>query len=231
MKRAMRGTAWVAAFALLSFALVGCGNKSENTATESNAPAGASRSAAPGFPARPAVETVAIPADTPLAVVLDQSISTQSASAGQEFDASLIEPVMVGGKVVIPRDARAKGHVVESNSSGRLTHRAHLALTLDSVEVGGKTYDVHTTTIGRESSSHKKRNLVIIGGTSALGAIIGGVAGGGKGAAIGAAAGAGAGTAGAAITGKKQVALPAESRLTFRLTEPVKVEVRSKAAS
>jgi outer membrane lipoprotein SlyB len=231
MKRAMRSTAWVAAFALLSFALAGCGNKSENTATEPNAPAAKSGSTAPAFPVKPAAETVTIPADTPFAVVLDQTISTESAGTGQEFNASLIEPVRIGGKVAIPRDARATGHVVEANSSGRLTHRAHLSLTLDSVEVGGKTYDIRTTTIARESSSHKKRNLVIIGGTSALGAIIGGVAGGGKGAAIGAAAGAGAGTAGAAITGKKRVTLPAESRLTFRLTEPVKVEVSAKAAS
>jgi outer membrane lipoprotein SlyB len=227
MKRSMRGSAWLAMLALLSIALVGCGNKSENTGAESNAPAAKGSSSA-AFPVKPAGETVTIPAGTPIAVVLNQSISTQSATTGQEFDASVIEPVEVGGKVVIPRDAPVKGHVVEANSSGRLTHRAHLSLTLDSVEVGRKTYDVRTTTLGRESSSHKKRNLVIIGGTSALGAIIGGVAGGGKGAAIGAAAGAGAGTAGAAITGKKNVALPAEARLTFRLTEPVKVQVSSK---
>jgi outer membrane lipoprotein SlyB len=226
MMRSMRGRAWLATFALLSFSLVGCGNKSENSAG-SNAP-GAKGSSSAVFPVKPATDTVTIPADTPIAVVLNQSISTASATSGQEFDASLIEPVVVGGKVAIPRDAAAKGHVVEANSSGRLTHRAHLSLTLDSVEVGGKTYDVQTTTIGRESSSHNKRNLVVIGGGTALGAIIGGIAGGGKGAAIGAAAGAGAGTAGAAITGKKNVALPAEARLTFRLTEPVKVQVSAK---
>jgi hypothetical protein len=231
MERTMRGTAWIATFALLSFALAGCGNKSENTATGPNAPTAKSGSVSPAFPVKPAADTVTIPADTLLPVVLDQTISTESASAGQEFNASLIEPITVGGKVAIPRDARATGHVVEANSSGRLTHRAHLSLTLDSVEVGGKTYDIRTTTVARESSSHKKRNLIIIGGTSALGAIVGGIAGGGKGAAIGAAAGAGAGTAGAAITGKKRVTLPAESRLSFRLTEPVKVQVPTKAAS
>jgi len=230
MKRFLRGTASLAALALLSLLFVGCGNKSANT-TDSNAPAASSDSNAPGFPVSPAVESVTIPADTPLAVVLDQSISTQSATSGQEFDASVIEPVSIAGKVVIPRNARAKGHVVESASSGRLTHRAHLALTLDSVEVGSNTYDIRTTTIGRSSSSHNKRNAVIIGGGTALGAIIGGIAGGGKGAGIGALAGAGAGTAGAAITGKKRITLPAESRLTFRLTEPVTVKLSSKPAT
>jgi hypothetical protein len=49
------------------------------------------------------------------------------------------------------------------------------------------------------------------------------LAGGGKGAAIGAAAGAGAGTGGAAFTGNKEIVLPAESALSFRLTSPLEV--------
>jgi hypothetical protein len=58
----------------------------------------------------------------------------------------------------------------------------------------------------------------MIGGGAGLGAIIGGIAGGGKGALIGGAAGAGAGTATAAITGKKDIRISAETHLTFRLT-------------
>lgn len=53
------------------------------------------------------------------------------------------------------------------------------------------------------------------------GALIGGLAGGGKGALVGAALGAGAGTAGAAYTEEKEIALPAESALSFKLSEPV----------
>jgi hypothetical protein len=49
-------------------------------------------------------------------------------------------------------------------------------------------------------------------------------AGGGKGALIGAALGAGAGTAGSAYTGEKEIVLPAESALSFTLTEPVTVK-------
>jgi hypothetical protein len=68
-----------------------------------------------------------------------------------------------------------------------------------------------------------KRSTGFIGGGAAAGALIGALAGGGKGAAIGAAAGAGAGTAGAAFTGNKDIVLPAESALSFRLKEPVTV--------
>ena len=59
---------------------------------------------------------------------------------------------------------------------------------------------------------------------AALGAAIGAVAGGGKGALVGAALGAGAGTAGSAYTGEK-IVLPAESALSFTLTEPVTIKM------
>jgi len=56
-----------------------------------------------------------------------------------------------------------------------------------------------------------------------LGALIGGLAGGGKGAGIGALAGGGAGAGGAAFTGNKDVVLPAESALSFKLEQPIEV--------
>ena len=72
--------------------------------------------------------------------------------------------------------------------------------------------------------SHKKRNLALIGGGSGGGALIGALAGGGTGALIGAGAGAAAGAAGAYATGKKDIYLPAETLLTFRLDAPVKIK-------
>jgi hypothetical protein len=64
----------------------------------------------------------------------------------------------------------------------------------------------------------------MIGGGGGVGALIGGLAGGGKGAAIGAVAGAGAGTAGTAFTGNKEIVLPAESALSFKLEQPLEVK-------
>jgi outer membrane lipoprotein SlyB len=64
-----------------------------------------------------------------------------------------------------------------------------------------------------------KRTAVVTGGGAALGGIIGGLVGGGKGAAIGLAAGAGAGAGGSALTGNKEIVLPAESAVTFELSQ------------
>ena len=50
-------------------------------------------------------------------------------------------------------------------------------------------------------------------------------AGGGKGALIGMSIGAGAGIVGAALTGKKDVVIRAETALTFQLLEPVQIHL------
>jgi hypothetical protein len=164
-----------------------------------------------------------LPAGTNLTVRLAQSIDTKRDHAGSRFLAHTAGAVMRDGRVVIPRGAPCRGHLVESKPSGRLKGRAVLALSLDSVEVGGRTYRIATSHTARVSTNHKKRNLAIIGGGAGTGAAIGAIAGGGVGALVGAGAGAAAGTTGAAITGKRNVHLPAETRLSFVLREPVNI--------
>jgi hypothetical protein len=166
---------------------------------------------------------IVLPTGTDLRVSVDQTISSATARPGQTFGATLLSPVSVGGQVVIPSNARVRARVVEARSSGRLSREALLVVTLDSVEINHHFYRITTDSLERTGASHKKRDIVAIGGGGALGAIIGGIVGGGKGAAIGAAAGAGAGTAGAALTGKKNVTLPVETTLIFRLTAPLSV--------
>lgn len=158
-----------------------------------------------------------LPAATTPATVrvrLDHSVSTKQHNAGDRFTATLYRAAKVNG-VNLPLGTRFRGHLVEADSSGRLTGRATLRLTLDSFTINGKEHRIRTTSIRRVSADHKKRNAVAIGGTAGLGAALGAIAGGGKGAAIGAAAGAGAGTAGAYATGKRELTLPAETPLVF----------------
>jgi hypothetical protein len=151
-------------------------------------------------------------------VRLLDSLSTENARAGDTFTATLAEPLVVNGRVVAPKDARVSGRVTEAVSSGRLKRPALISLRLDSVQSSSGSYPLATEVLTIKHDSHTTRNVVIIGGTTAAGAIIGGAAGGGKGAAIGAASGAGAGTLAAFLTGKKEIALPPETALTFRLT-------------
>ena len=169
---------------------------------------------------------VTVPEGTDLRVVLDQSISTAENRSGDSFKATLASPIIVDGKTVVPKDAPVTGHIVDARPSGRLKGVARLDLTLDSIEVGGKSYDIYTSEKSRVGKNHNKRNGVLIGGGAGLGALIGGIASGGTGALIGGAAGAGAGTAGAAYTGKKDIRVPAETTLTFHLARPVTIPTK-----
>jgi hypothetical protein len=158
-------------------------------------------------------------------VTLDETLASNRNHAGDSFAASLSQPVVEDGKTIIPAGAHVAGRVVDAKDSGRLHVPARLSVALSSVEVDGKSYDIDTNTIGKTGPNHNKRNLGFIGGGAAGGALIGALAGGGKGALIGSAIGAGAGTAGAAATGKKDIALPAETRLRFYLLRSVTVTV------
>ena len=156
-----------------------------------------------------------VPAGTAIVVTLDQSVSSKDATVGQKLDGSVAENIVVSGKTVIPKGAKAVLSVTSVQASGRLSTPAKLWLKIDSIEVRGKTCTVASRWSGQTGPSHDKRNVVAIGGGTAAGALIGAIAGGGKGAAIGAVVGAGAGTAGAAATGKKDITYPPETKLRF----------------
>ena len=66
---------------------------------------------------------------TDLTVVLDQSLSTAENRPGNMFQASIAVPIVIDDNTVIPKDTRVKGHVVDSQTSGRLSGIARLVLT------------------------------------------------------------------------------------------------------
>jgi len=174
-----------------------------------------------------ASEPLVIPAKTPVRVTLDQALASNHSSPGDCFAATISEAVVVDGKVVIPQGARVQGRVLDAHASGRLVGRARLQLALESVEVNGKSYEIRTDSFFEVGGTHRRWNLTTIGGGSSGGLIIGAIAGGARGALIGGPIGAGAGTAAAYFAGKRDVKLPVETRLNFKLAEPLTVDPRS----
>ena len=164
-----------------------------------------------------------IPAGTPIAVSLNRSVSSRDAREGQRLDGSVATEIVVDRKTIIPKGARVNLSVANVQESGHLSTPAKLWLKIDSIEIKGRIYPVTASWAGEDGNSHAKRDAEAIGGGTALGAVIGGIAGGGKGAVIGAAAGAGAGTAGAAVTGKKDITFPAETKLTFTTKKMLRI--------
>ena len=162
-----------------------------------------------------------IPAGTPVRVRLNQTIDTKRNRPGDRFEARLISPILVNGQLVVPGGTTFEGHVTEAKPSGRFKGRALLGVELDSFRLSGVVYPVVTTPDTRVSGRHRKRNWILMGGGSGLGATLGALAGGGAGALIGAGAGVGAGAVAAFFTGRKNVSLPAETPLTFHLRTEV----------
>ena len=215
---------------LVVVALAACSSKPADTS--SSAPANAagggsmssSTSPAPAKGEAPAPPVV-VPAGTTLTVRLGEALGSKLSTAGQSFSATLANAVEVDGKEVIPAGAAAKGTVVDAKPLGRFKGGALLEVRLTSVTVNGEAKTIETSAVERTEKGKGKRTGVLAGGGTALGAIVGGIAGGGKGAAIGALAGAGAGGAGAAFTGNKEIVLPAEAALSFKLKAPLEVKV------
>ncbi len=173
------------------------------------------------------VERFTVPAGTPLEVRLTDGIDTGKTSQGAAFEGSLASALVVNGLEVVPVGSTVTGRVTNVVSSGRLNRPAELSLVLNSLTPeGGSRTEIATNAWSRKGPSHKKRDIEMIGGGAGVGAVIGAIAGKGKGAAIGSAVGAGAGTAGAAITGKKEIVLAPETKLTFTLSAPITLTKR-----
>jgi hypothetical protein len=216
----------------LSILVVLCGCQSKTSSSSSGSGSGStdSNSATNGQPAPVAEPTpppppppLVVDAGTQFTVTIDQTVSTKTNSSGDHFAASLAAPVTVDGLVALPKGTTASGTVTTAEQAGRVKGSATLAITLDSLTVNGGTYSIATSTYQQTGKGRGKRTAIGAGGGAAAGGIIGGVAGGGKGAVIGLLAGGAAGTAGTAYTGNRDLSIPAETRVHFKLTQPLSV--------
>lgn len=178
---------------------------------------------APPTPAAPRAGTT-IPANTPVIVRLIDSADSSHDALGKEYRASLDEPLVnPSGEVVAPRGSDALIVLTNRQESGHFAGRTELRLALRSLTIQGKRYDASSTDVIEASSSRTARSGKTIGGLAVAGAAIGAIAGGGKGAAIGAGSGATLGTLGQVFTSGHRVRVPSETRLTFRLQQPLLV--------
>lgn len=172
----------------------------------------------------PAMRSGIVPAGAVITVRMIDAIDSDATSAGEKFRGSLDDPLVVQGRTVAERGTDVTVQVVRVEQSGRFTGRDEVALELYEISIGGKKRAVASSYAEVASASRGDRTAKVVGGTAAVGAIIGAIAGGGKGAAIGATTGAGAGAAVQAMTKGQRVKIPSESRLDFTLKQPLAIE-------
>ena len=160
---------------------------------------------------------------TPLVLRMIDDIDSSRDTVGQTFRASVDEAIIAGERTLVPRGADVLVKLVEDKQSGKLSGKTELTLDVTSVMINGRMVDVRTEEVNRASASRTGKTGQVVGGTAALGAIIGAIAGGGKGAAIGAVSGAAAGGAVQVLTRGERVRIPSETRLTFVLQQPLRI--------
>jgi predicted small lipoprotein YifL len=187
--------------------------------------------AAPAPEPPPPPPPLVVPAGTSMVVRMGSTLNTKTANDGDTFTGSLARAVAVHGEVAIPAGAGVTGTVVESKSPGKFKGEGVLTIALTAVNVGGAPESIQTSSYTVNVKGKGKRTAVAVGGGTGAGALIGGIAGGGKGALIGGLVGAGAGTAGAAFTGNKDLQIPAEQAVTFKLATPITVQRSVQPAS
>jgi len=183
-------------------------------------------------PDRTAIQTKTfqIPSGTEISVRNDEAIDSSRAVEGQTYAAEVTSDVRdSNGAVVVPMGANAQLVITSLTSGGRFRGASDLVIALQSVSIDGQQYAVNTTDLeekGRQGIGANKRTVEYVGGGAALGAIIGAITGQGKGAAIGAAAGAGGGALTEILTKGSSIKIPAETLMTFRIDQSLRVVER-----
>ncbi len=172
-------------------------------------------------------QRVTIPAGTTVTVRLAESINSDRRQPGETFSATLDQPLIIDGLAIAERGAKVQGKIVEAQQAGRVRGLSSIALQLTSLHTSdGQNVPLVTERFTKEGEKSTGDDAKKVGIGAAIGAAVGAIAGGGKGAAIGAGVGGAAGAGTVAATRGKPVELPVETRLTFKLEQPVTVTER-----
>ncbi len=218
-------TLLLTAVMLLTLA-VGCSNRSSNTSSypppQSYPPDQTYPQSGQNYPSGPTVASTGgngvIPAGTQLAIRTNERIDARDGtSTGRDYDAEVANDIVNDrGEVLVPRGSDAKLTVLRSDKND-------LVLGVRELEVKGRRYSVQSGEITRGGGTlgANKETVKHVGGGALLGTLVGAMAGGAKGAAVGAAVGAAGGAAVQVLTKGREVNVPAETILTFRLDEPL----------
>lgn len=163
-----------------------------------------------------------LPAGTRVVVRTDEAIDATSASRGQVYPAHVAREIVGGnGNVLVPAGSPAELTVMDVSQNGRI-ESGQIQLGLKSITINGRKYRTDTESVsaaGNRGLAANRRTGEYMGGGALLGTLPGPIAGGRKKSATG---GAVAGGAAQALT-EYRVRVPAESVLTFRLDQPVRL--------
>jgi hypothetical protein len=165
-----------------------------------------------------------LPAGAVIKIRTSDFLSSDKNQKGNTFIATLAQPVVIDGWVVMRRGQTITGQVTDAVRAGRVKGVSKLQLELNQLTlVDGQLVPVQTQLLNASAGTSKGRDAAAIGVTTGAGAAIGAAAAGGPGAAIGAGAGFVASVAGVLLTRGKPTIITPETLLTFKTEQPVSI--------
>ncbi len=164
---------------------------------------------------------ITVPETTELNLSLETPLSSETAQAGDEFEATLSSSIEIDGIEAVPAGSRIEGHVSHAAGAGEVSGRGAITLELDRLTLpDGDRVSIQAEPLTFEARGSQKKDAGIIGGLAGVGAVVGGIVGGKKGAAIGGAIGGGAGATVVVTTKGREVVLESGALLSARLASP-----------
>lgn len=201
---------------------VACGATARDTGTVSTpSSSGRVTQTAPAGPTEVnASQPGVIPVGQEIDLRLQSSLSSETATAEQRFEATTAVDVTQDGRVMVPAGSMVRGVVTAVRRPGRVDRVGSLTLSFDQITVRGRNYPMRGLATQVFESGGIRDEVGTAGVGAGVGGVIGGLLGGVKGAVLGAVIGAGGAIA---ATEGKDVELPAGSMVRIRFDTPVTV--------
>jgi hypothetical protein len=217
-----RFTGPVRVFALIGamVAAVGCGATTSDTTVRTPTASGPSETVAVGPEQVDPSNPGSIPAGQELDVRLQSTLSSETATVEQRFEATTVVDLTQDGRVLVPAGSVVRGVVSSVEPAGRVDRSGSLTLSFDRLVVRGREHTIRGTATNVFESGGIREEAGTAGVGAGVGGLIGGILGGVKGAVLGAVIGAGGAIA---ATDGKDIELPAGSIIRIRMDSAVRV--------
>jgi len=173
----------------------------------------------------PAPIPVTLATGTLVTVEFQQKLSSHESTEGQEFSVRVAEPVRVAEGIAIPTGSVVAGRVTEAKPAKKIGGSARLAVEFVSVRLpSGETLPFAAGFSSKGKSSTGK-DVGIVAGAAAGGAILGNQVLDDNGSATGALIGAAAGAIAVSQTRAKPVVIEAGTLTNLELTVPISLTI------
>src|ERR1700687_2027870 len=142
---------WLAMAGVGLLTVAGCSTQATKEAAATTKKAGTPKATSASSKAPEPTTLVTVPKGTAISTTVGQTIASNKNHVGDTFAASLSTPVTIEGKTVIPKGAKVVGRVVKVKNK-------ELKVTLASVELHGKSYELETNSVAQSVKNQAKNN-------------------------------------------------------------------------